>query len=59
MKFPCKYYLNCLAKSVNTIQGDIPITETILNKITNVLAGVLTLNFPAMQNMMFELKIFI
>ena len=42
---------------MNMIQGTILFTKNILNVITNFLASVLTLYFPAMPNTMFVLKI--
>ena len=58
-KIACIIFLSLSQKKVNTIQGNIPITEHILNVITNVLASVLTLHLLGMQNTMFELKLFI
>ena len=40
-------------------QNIIPITKHIMNRITNVLTRVLTIDFPAIANTMFALKCFV
>ena len=49
------FNVSCIVskKKVNMIQGNIPNTKHILNVITDVLASVLRLNFPAMPNTVF------
>ena len=41
------------------IKGNMPITKHIIDRITNDLACVLTIDFTAILNTMFSLKIFI